>query len=63
MGSAHQSIHFSGISTEKAKKKGTAGGSTALMDLLICVGLGRLLTKKLRAPISLLSFSLLTLNP
>lgn len=45
MGSSHQSTQLCAIS---AGKENTAGGSAMLMELLTCVGLGRLLTKTLR---------------
>lgn len=50
MGSSHQSTHFCVISVGKGGKS-AAGGSAALMDLLTCLGLGRLLTKWLRTQI------------
>lgn len=50
------------LSIERGGEKSTAGGLAALMDLLACVGLGRLLTKSLRTLISLLSSHVLTLN-
>lgn len=44
------------VSLVLGREKNTAGGSAALMDLLTCVGLGRLLTKLLRTLIFIILF-------
>lgn len=49
MRSSHQStVFFFPVSLVCERKKNRAGGLGALMDLLACVGLGRLLTTQLR---------------
>lgn len=47
----HIRVHISVSLVLGKGKKSAAGGSAALMDLLTCLGLGRLLTKWLRTQI------------